>query len=549
MGLKKHWEIAALFIFSLLLFFLAIIYKDLFDKIMSVATFLTWHSLFEFISIFAAFSIFIVTYYTYEESKNIRMIIFASAFLFMGILDVFHALSYKGMADFFVPNTSADRATTFWVLSRLIGNIGLLIGVSFPKDKISKINKSLFIIPVLILAISIFISATYYPGFIPPMFIEGYGLTNFKIFLELMVILIMIIILIKVIEEYKSTNLKKEYLFSMGILLSIFSELAFIGYASVYDAYNYLGHFYKLIAFFILFKSIYTENVKMPYHEIKKAKNALLRQSEKLDQLVKERTKDLEEINRKLLMDLEYAREMQCSFLPSIMPTDIALSFYSFYLPAERLSGDFYNIIELDKNNIAIYIGDVAGHGVSAAMLTVFAHQNMKHLTESKSMKIISPPNHIMKNIYKSFNETRFNEETYIVMLYGIYNIKNRRFTYSSAGINVPPLIVKKTGEIMELDTQGHAIYKLGKFFSPIFENKVVQLEQGDKMLFYTDGLVDTKTKAGDRYRNYLYKTIKENYFLKASDFSDTIIKDFYAHIGDEKKLKDDVTFLLMEIH
>src|SRR5690606_25604965 len=98
--------------------------------------------------------------------------------------------------------------------------------------------------------------------------------------------------------------------------------------------------------------------------------------SENLNLLVKQRTKDLEEANTMLLKDIEYAKEMQLRLLPNTLPEDSTVTFNAEYLPAERLSGDFYNVIRLDEENLAIYIGDVAGHGVSAAMLTIFVNQN-----------------------------------------------------------------------------------------------------------------------------------------------------------------------------
>ena len=68
---------------------------------------------------------------------------------------------------------------------------------------------------------------------------------------------------------------------------------------------------------------------------------------------------------------------MQRLFLPIQMLQD-KRAFNAKYIPAEHLSGDFYNVVKLDENNIGIYMGDVSGHGVSAAMLTVFANQNIK---------------------------------------------------------------------------------------------------------------------------------------------------------------------------
>jgi len=549
-GIKRFDKILIVIIFSLLLFGIAAYYNNIFIDIMSVATYLTWHSLFEFASVLAAFSIFIVTYYIYDESRSLRMVILGCAFIAMGVLDTFHTLSYKGMADFFISNTSANRATTFWILSRMTGSIGVLVAMSIPLDTKCNVKKLFFVIPTAIIVIALFFLVTYYPDIFPVMFVEGQGLTRVKIILEHVIVLIMGITFLKVLIEYNKVNSRQEYLFMIGILFSIFSEFAFISYASVYDAYNYLGHIYKIIAYFILFKAIYAENVSIPYREMKKARNELKDYSENLNFLVKQRTKELEDINGIFLMDIEYAREMQRSLLPIQLPRDTSFSFCACYLPAERLSGDFYNVIKLDENNIAICIGDVAGHGVSAAMLTVFANQNIKPLKEDADTVEIISPGFVLKNLYKAFNITNFKVERYLVMLYGIYNIKSQCFTYASGGINVPPLIIKNTGEILEMEARGFPICKLGDYFVPFYEDRMIKLEPGDKILFYTDGLVEAKNINGVIYGQQNMKNfLNVNHSMKASELDDAIRKNLFQHVGSEGRLMDDVTFLIMEIN
>ena len=228
----------------------------------------------------------------------------------------------------------------------------------------------------------------------------------------------------------------------------------------------------------------------------------------------------------------------------------MTLSFDAEYLPAENLSGDFYNVVKLDDDNIAIYIGDVSGHDISAAMLTVFAYQNVIKLREKVgSGEEIIEPGYVLKNIYKSFNKTNINNEKYIVMLYGIYNIIDKSFEYASAGINVSPFIIKKTGEINEINAQGFPICKLGDLISPYYDNRKIQLETGDKILFYSDGLVEARNKNGNIYgENKLKEFLKNNYKLSSTKLNFAIKKEFFKHIGYTSQLMDDVTFLTMQI-
>lgn len=548
--IKDHYKVGLVFVFSIIVYIIAAIFNADFVKIMPESSYLTWHTLMEFASIVVSFTIFTVTYFIYEESGNLKMIIFGCTFFFMGWLDLFHTFSYKGMPVFFIANEGANRATTLWILSRFIGSIGFLSAISMPGNTISNIKKEVYALGTSIFSIIIFLLVTYYPGIFPPMFIEGQGLTTIKLLLEYITIIILGISFFIVAAQYKKTNSNNEYKFLIAIIFMIFSEFAFTNYGSIYDAYNYIGHIYKILGYVLLYNSIYIGNVSMPYRELRKAKNELNHYADNLNLIVEQRTEELEKLNKILLNDIDYAKQMQYSLLPELMPNDMSVSFHAEYLAADNLSGDFYNVVKLDDDNIAIYIGDVSGHGVSAAMLSVFAYQNVIQLKDQiQKNKMIIEPSLILETMYKSFNETNIHEEKYIVMLYGVYNIKDKSFKYASAGINVSPYIVKSSGKIDALNSKGFPICKLGDFVSPNYENRTIQLEKGDKILFFSDGLVDGKNKDGEVYGYHKLEDILIDHLSSdASELNHAIKNDFFNHIGHSSKLMDDVTFLTMFI-
>lgn len=554
-NIKKYNKVIFVSILAIIVYYLAAIYNDVFNEMVPVSSFLTWHNIFELSSVLISFSIFTVSYFIYGETKNPKIIVYGCAFLIMGSLDALHTFSYKGMPHFFIANDTANRATTLWILSRTIGSLLFLKAISMPNNLVSKIKKEIFTILTIIFIVILFIIVTYYPGFFPPMYIDGRGLTILKIFLEYFIIFILGLSFLMASSEYNTTKSKKMYTFMTALVLLIFSEYAFTMYGSIYDAYNYIGHVYKIIAYAMFFKAIYLENVILPYRQMEKAKDELKVYSDKLNILVEQRTQqlenantELERSNEELLMDIEYAKEMQRCLLPLKMPQNQEVSFAWEYLAAKNLSGDFYNVIKLDEDNIAVYIGDVSGHGISASMLTIFAYQNIIQLKEKSYGQIIEP-GFVLKTIYKSFNRTHIDDEKYIVMLYGIYNVKDKSFTYSSAGLNVPPYIIKQSGEIQELSVNGFPICKLGDLVSPFYKNRNIQLEVGDKVLFYSDGLVEAKNENGQVYGSDRLKSfLKNNCTLSSSGLKDALKKDFYEHIGYDSHLMDDVTFLTMEV-
>lgn len=143
-NIKKYDKLLLILVFSIILYTMAAIYNHVFVAIMSVTSYLTWHVIFEFASILISFSIFAITYFIYEESGNLRMILVGCAFLVMGFLDTFHALSFKGMSDFFLTNYTANRATTLWIFARTIGSLGFMSAIIIPEHITSTIKKKNF---------------------------------------------------------------------------------------------------------------------------------------------------------------------------------------------------------------------------------------------------------------------------------------------------------------------------------------------------------------------------------------------------------------------
>lgn len=530
-------------------FGLVYLLKDEFSAAMSVANYLTWHNLFEFSSVLISLSVFVVSYYTYEQTRNLRSVFLGSIFLAVGLMDAFHTLSYKGMPAFLVENSDANRATTLWIISRLIAGAGFLAASFIRSKKGSGINRRIFLIVPMVVSFLVLIIVTFFPWLLPPMFIEGSGLTAYKILSEYIIILLFVFTVIKFISEYKTTKDRLVVLFCVSLVMSIFSEIAFVLYSSVYDIYNYLGHIYKFLAFFIIFRVIFINNIQQPYHDLYQAKQELKEYADNLDKKVQERTIELKQLNEKLLEDLEYARDIQKAMFPSRHPVWDKVLFEVKYYPAERVSGDFYNVFKLDNENIGFYIGDVSGHGVPAAMLTVFLNQTVKTLIEVETNELdLMSPSEVLDSIYKSFNTTNFREDVYIVMLYGVYNTSNRTLTYSSAGLNVQPLLIRHSGEVSEIELKGFPICKFIEFYSGEYENNTLSLNPKDKILFYTDGLTEAHNSDNEFFGDKrLKKILNINKQQSAHEIAQSVSDDVFEFMKD-KELKDDITFFIMEV-
>jgi sigma-B regulation protein RsbU (phosphoserine phosphatase) len=540
--------IATAFIMAVLLS-CAPLFQDVLLKLITVTSYIFWHNLFEFSSIIVSICVFCVSFYPFEQTRNSRYLFLGSMLLLMALIDFFHVMSFKGMPDFLIPYTTSNRATTFWIIARLIGGFGLLVSSIIPVRSNIRLKKILFFLVPSVLSIVILNIVTYHPGVIPPMYVEGEGLTEVKIMLEFVVMVMLLLAVFVLGLEYRKTGDRFTIVLSCALLVSLFSELSFTLYTDVYGIYNFIGHLLKFIAYFMVFRVTFIQNIRQPYLELSMAKDEIKNYADNLDKIVEQRTEQINEIHNKLLADLEYARGIQMSMIPKKLPNPANAEFEACYYPAERIGGDFYNVFPIDETKIGMYIGDASGHGVSAAMLTVFLNQSIKTSKKSdKGVKEPLPPSEVLGNLFSDFNQTDFASEVYIVMLYGVYDLIAREFTFASAGLNVSPMILSPGGEVSELVIKGFPICKLPGGRDPGYYNSTIKLNKGEKVLFYTDGLTDVENKDKEAYSEARLRALLQKCKnMNAPQLAKSITEHVFKFIGGGK-LQDDITFFIMDV-
>lgn len=516
-------------------------------KIFPTELFLSYHTLLEFVSVVLCFIIFVITYYTYTKNHRARLLIFSSVFFIVGFIDFFHTMSYNGMPLFFT-DSSIAKATLFWICSRLILAFGVFLSALIPYHRRTNIPRIYFLVGSSLFVFIVFYGVTYHIDWFPPMFIEGLGLTKLKIHLEYIIMLIFGITALLYTHDYKITGKRIFIIFAAGLILGIFTEAAFTIYKSVYDTYNLLGHIYKIFSTYLICRAIFIYNLDNPYYELEKAREQIKLYAENLEKIVERRTAEIQSVNEKMLKDLEYAKRIQESLLPPKTLNLYGVKFVSEYIPCEKLSGDFYHIHVMDEENIGMFIADVAGHGISAAMMTLFADRTMKP-SKIPSRIVSNPaPDKIVRHIYMEFNKSDFPDEMHIVMFYAVYNKTSKVLSYCSGGMNSLPFLVRKNGQIETLDKSvGFPICKFGDLFVPEFQKADVYLEKGDRVIFYTDGLVEEHKDYGSIGLNRLEEIMKESRDIPLEDLNQKLLEDIKRATKNVPN-DDDITYFMMEI-
>lgn len=307
-----------------------------------------------------------------------------------------------------------------------------------------------------------------------------------------------------------------------------------------------IGLLFRVISFFYLLNTFYKHLFTSYLKELEMMNSQRDAYTQGLQRIVEEKTQDLQEANRILEGEIDSAKRLQQSLLPPEEVVFSGASFVSRNIPCERLSGDFYDIYTIDKNKVGMYILDVSGHGINAALMNIYCYQYIRSTSPLIKRFLGDKPHRNLNYLYEEFNKMNFPDDMHIVMMIASYDMAMGTLTFSSGGLNTQPLLVRENGEIRLLSAEpGFPISKLGEFYVPEYKSVNVQLFQGDRILFYTDGLLDERQGIDltlEDLELILLSTLDES--LSAAD------EAIYARIRDtETELVDDISYFLMQVN
>jgi PAS domain-containing protein len=246
-------------------------------------SYLLFHSLVEVFTIAVAWSVFFLTWNARRFLENHYLLIVGIAVLFVGVIDSVHTLAYKGMAIF--PGDGANLPTQLWIAGRYVQSLSLLVAPFFLRRKLN---------PAL--ALSIYAAGTSLllvltlRGVFPDCYVEGAGLTPFKLASEYVVTLILLastVLLFRCRGEFDGTVFRQ---LAGSLILTMASELAFTLYVDVYGVANVVGHLLRFVAFCLLYRAIIVTGLVRPYdllfRNLAQSGETLRRLNEKLEATV-----------------------------------------------------------------------------------------------------------------------------------------------------------------------------------------------------------------------------------------------------------------------
>jgi len=265
--------------------------------------YLLFHTLVELFAVLVAGGIFVIAWNARRFMANNYLLFVGIASLFVGVVDLLHALAYKGMAIF--PGDDANLATQLWIGARYLQASALLVAPFFLKRTLQpRLTVGIYLGVVVLLLSAIF------AGAFPVCFVEGSGLTPFKKGSEYLIVLFLGGALVGLRRAAAAFDRAVVTLLAAGIGLFIAAELAFTLYTDVYGIANLAGHFLKFAGFFLVYKAIIETALTRPYDLLFRELKAKQEEIETLNADLAARADELEEANCELeatLADLESA--------------------------------------------------------------------------------------------------------------------------------------------------------------------------------------------------------------------------------------------------
>ncbi len=247
----------------------------------------------------------------------------------------------------------------------------------------------------------------------------------------------------------------------------------------------------------------------------------------------------------RLESELEIAREVQNQLFPRAAPEVVGLQLYGVCKPARTVSGDYYDFLRLGQNRVGLVVGDVSGKGISAALLMAsiqsalhaqfydgFSPAGASRATPVSTAEVVDRLNRQL------FESTPM--EKYATFFYAVYDGATRKLTYTNAGHPAPILFHRGTCERLEA---GGTVLGL---LSPVkYEQAEVELEAGDLLLAFTDGISEPENIFGEEFGEAALLELARRALGSSPE---VLAEEIYRRVTDwtgSPELQDDMTLLV----
>jgi serine phosphatase RsbU (regulator of sigma subunit)/predicted ester cyclase len=250
---------------------------------------------------------------------------------------------------------------------------------------------------------------------------------------------------------------------------------------------------------------------------------------QRLEQEIRER--------ERVEQEMRVARSIQQASLPEQVPQLEGWQISPFYRPAREVGGDFYDFLELEDGRLGLVVGDATGKGVPAALVMASARSMLRAIAQALGS---TSPGDVLGRV----NDALFIDipaNMFVTCFYAILEPKRGSLSYANAGHDLPYLW--HGGEAEELRARG---MPLGLMPGMSYEQMEIELDTGEGVLFYSDGLVEAHDPKGEMFGfPRLRELVAEHGEERA--LGDFLLEQLYSFVGEGWEQEDDITLLMLE--
>jgi len=242
--------------------------------------------------------------------------------------------------------------------------------------------------------------------------------------------------------------------------------------------------------------------------------------------------------NTSMLKEMEIAKQIQLSLLPRSTPPLSGIDCAGRCVPATHIGGDYYDIF-LNGDELGMVIADVSGHSVGAALIMVETRSVLRAQLQS-----LQRPREVVSALNELLHDDLSRAELFITMSYLSFNLKTGRLRYTNAG-HPPSLLYRPaSASFAELDADGLI---LGVQQGAIFEELTLQIESGDLLLLYTDGIIEAEGPSGELFGvQRLRDLLAGQHRSPAAEIIASVLDAVRTFTGEES-FTDDISMLLLK--
>ncbi len=475
-----------------------------------------FHTVVELMVAVVALAVFIIAWHTRAIASSDYLTFIGLASLCVGVVTMLHALAYQGMPVF--PGYDANLPTQLWLIARLLQASAFLIATVFLVRRLSQP-----IVPLLLyILVTIAAVGAAFAGVFPDAFIEGQGLTPFKVNMEYLVIAMTSAAGVGLFRHREHIAADVAALLWASMACTVMAELAFTLYSDPFGPANRIGHAAHFAAFLLLYGALVQASLERPletlFHQIK------LREAELADAYA---------VEHEIAETLQDAMVLKPEGVPE-------LRLAHTYLPspgAGRIGGDFYDVFLIETALVGFTIGDVCGKGIKAAMTTMKARSALRAVALNDS-----DPSRVLQTV-NGYLRRELTADSFVTAVFGTIDTTNGHVKLAVAG-HPEPVICGRPDLVLPESHRAPPLSVLPRLGASTWE---FDLQPGESLVLVTDGVLE----AGETDSMFGTERLVEHLHAVSCDATpqeivNGVLSALAAHTS--RGLDDDVAIVVLQL-